>query len=123
MKTKFLWSKILVITGFVFFLIGTIDPLEGSPVIIFGSLLIAIGAYLYKSKYQLLLNLSFLFLVIGVGILFWLSSLGGVGEGSNLSIYWLYACLPMPIGWLTCLVVTILKFKEGFKVPVTILPS
>ena len=112
-----------MITGFVFFLIGTVDPLEGSPVIVFGSLLIAIGAFFYKSKYQLLLNLSFVFLSVGVGILFWLSSLGGVGGDSDLSIYWLYACLPMPIGWLTCLVVTILKFKEGFKIPVTIISS
>lgn len=115
MKTKLLWSKILVITGFVFFLIGTIDPLEGSPVIVFGSLLIAIGAFLYKSKYQLLLNLSFIFLVVGVVALFWLSFYGGVGGNTGRSMYWLFVCLPMPIGWLTCLIVTILKFKEGFK--------
>ena len=116
MKTRLLWSKILVIVGLMAMLIGAIDPLEGSLIILPGSGMVALGALLGKSRYRLLLYSAFV--TIGVGIMFGLSMLGGVGGCTGRSNWWLLVVLPLPLGWIIGLVGTIVKLMESFKVEV-----
>jgi len=116
MKTRLLWSKILVIVGLIAMLIGTIDPLEGSLIILPGSGMVALGAFLVKSRHRLLLYSAFVLIMIGVGVMFGLSMLGGVGGSTGRSNWWLVVVLPLPIGWIIGIVGTILKLIESFKV-------
>jgi hypothetical protein len=112
MKKGFNWPKILLIGGFIAILIGMIDPLEGSVVILAGSCLLAISAFLSKSKRSLILYLSFALIAVGVGLLFGLSALGGVGGNTGRSYLWLLVVLPYPAGWIMGIVGTVLMLRD-----------
>jgi hypothetical protein len=109
------WPKILLIIGFIGMLIGMVDPMEGSVVILAGSFLLAISAFLGKSKRSLIIYISFALIAVGVGMLFFLSSLGGVGGTSGRSIWWLLTVSPYPAGWILGIIGTILMLRDRSK--------
>lgn len=113
MKKKI--SKILYIIGIIALIIGAIDPLEGSVVIVGGSILIMIAAYLLKDTFRKIFLTSMILILLGVIIMFYLSSLGGFGGNSSLSIYWGLTILPYPIGWLMAVVTIIYKAVKEVK--------
>jgi len=106
------WSGIISIIGLVAMILGAIDPLEGSVVIVFGSLLSAIGAWMAGSRHFKLLILSFCLIVIGVAILFGLSSVGGIGGDTGRPMWLMIVFLPYPVGWIMGLVGAIKKLSE-----------
>lgn len=82
------WSRILVIVGFVAMVIGVLDPLEGSLVILPGTGLAALGAGLGNSRHRIPLYWSFALVAAGVGAMWGLSALGGFGGISGRSNWW-----------------------------------
>lgn len=96
-------SRWLVIVGLVLMLAGVLDPLEGSIVILAGSILVAVGAFFSgtRSRLPIVATAS---IAVGVGALFGMSALGGVGGNSGRSIWWLLLCLPYAIGWILGLI-------------------
>jgi hypothetical protein len=50
MKTCGPWSRILIIAGGIAMLVGALDPLEGSLIILPGSGLVALGTFLGHSE-------------------------------------------------------------------------
>jgi hypothetical protein len=115
MKGTLLWSRILVVVGLALMLIGAIDPLEGSLVILPGSGMVALGASLGKSRRRTLLLYGFILLAVGVGALWGMSALGGVGGDTGRSMWWALVLLPYPVGWIMGLVGAILRLIESFK--------
>ena len=109
------WSRILVIVGLVAMVIGAIDPLEGSLIILPGTGMVALGALLGKSRYRKLLYWSFALVAVGVGALFGVSALGGFGGRSGLSLWWVIVILPYPIGWIMGIVGAVRRLREGSK--------
>jgi len=109
------WSRILVIVGLVAMVIGAIDPLEGSLIILPGTGMVALGALLGKSRYRKFLYWSFALVAVGVGALFGLSALGGFGGRSGLSLWWVIVILPYPIGWIMGIVGAVRRLREGSK--------
>jgi hypothetical protein len=109
MKMKTQWVKVLYIIGIVAIIIGVLDPIEGSVVILAGSAAISISTFLNKDRYWRLFLVSLLMIVIGVFFLFYLSSLGGFGCNSSLSWWWGLLILPYPIGWLLSIVLLIIR--------------
>jgi hypothetical protein len=94
--------RVLTVVGSVAMLVGVLDPMEGSVVILLGSALVAVGAYINKSepnsvRYWLAV---FVLIAIGVGALFGLSAVGGIGGRSGHSMWWGLLILPYPIGWI-----------------------
>lgn len=81
-------------------LLGAFDPLEGSVLILLGSGLAAIGALLGMNPQRGFLGMDFVLLAVGVGALFGLSSVGGVGGRSGHSMWWLLTVTPYPVGWM-----------------------
>ena len=82
-------------------LIGAIDPMEGSLLILPGSGLVALGTYFndeQRSMFSYRLRVFFLIL-IGVGALFGFTMIGGIGGDSAYSGWWALLLLPYPIGW------------------------
>jgi hypothetical protein len=106
------WSRILVIVGLVAMLIGALDPLEGSLVILPGIGMVALGALLGNSRHRKLLCWSVVMVAVGVGALWWLSALGGFGGNSGRSNWWGLVLLPYPVGWIMGLVGAILRMRE-----------
>jgi hypothetical protein len=107
MNKRLLWSRVLMIIGTVALLIGALDPLEGAFVILPASAVIALSALLAGSRYRRLACWAFGSTAIGIGALFIISALEGVGGGpagdSGRSMWWLLTCLPYPVGWILCL--------------------
>lgn len=106
------WSRVLVIVGLVAMLIGAVDPLEGSIIILVGTALVAIGAWLGKSRYLRLLCWASALVTVGVGALWSLSGLGGIGAGSGRSNWWGLVLVPYAVGWITGLVGAIQRLRE-----------
>ena len=108
------WSRILGIAGFVAMLVGAIDPLEGSVVILAGVGVAALGARLGGSRHRRLLYWAFGLTAVGVGAMFGLSVIGGIGGNTGRSIWWALVILPYPVGWVLGIVGALKRFREGW---------
>jgi hypothetical protein len=110
-------SRLLVILGLVLMVVGALDPLEGSVVILGGSALVAIGAFLSSTHRYALQLMALALTAVGVGALFGLSALGGVGGNTGRSYWWLLLCAPYPIGWLMGIIGAARKLREPRQSP------
>jgi hypothetical protein len=101
MNARKLWSRILTIVGSIAMLVGAIDPLEGSLLILPGSGLIAIGTFLGQGGRRVFIYRIWVFILIaiGVGALWGLSAIGGLGGPTGHSNWWAVLILPYLIGW------------------------
>jgi hypothetical protein len=107
------WSRTLVVAGLIAMVIGAIDPLEGSLVILPGTAMVALGAWLGKSRYRKLLCWAFALVAVGVAALLAVSAFGGFGGRGSLSYWWGILILPYPIGWVLGIIGAIKKLREG----------
>jgi hypothetical protein len=91
----------LILVGSIAMLLGAVDPLEGSLLILPGSGLVALGTFLEHGERRVLLyRMSvFLLIVLGVGALWGLSMAGGFGGPSGRSNWWGVLILPYLVGW------------------------
>jgi hypothetical protein len=82
--------------------VGALDPLEGSLVILAGSGLVTLGTWLGGSDRRLVVDWLWLFglILFGVIALFALSAVGGIGGRSGHSLWWGLLVLPYPAAWL-----------------------
>jgi cystathionine beta-lyase family protein involved in aluminum resistance len=117
MNSRILWSRILKVVGGIAMLLGTLDPLEGSLLILPGSGLVALGVYLGGKDRRTVLYwaLAFILIAVGVGALFGLSAVGGFGGKSGRSMWWGLLLLPYPVGWLMSLAGAVIALVRFFK--------
>jgi hypothetical protein len=104
MNTRNLWSQILVIVGGIGMVVGAVDPLEGSLLILPGSGLLALGTYLGRAERRAIAYKvwAFVLIAIGFGGMWGLTAIGGIGGSTGRSLWWgLLAFLPFLIGWNT----------------------
>jgi hypothetical protein len=101
MNARKLWSRILTIVGSIAMLVGALDPMEGSLVILPGSGLVALGTFLGQSERRLIAYRVWVFILIaiGVGAMLGLTQVGGFGGNSGRSMWWGVLVLPYLIGW------------------------
>ena len=101
MNARTLWSRILIIVGSIAMLVGALDPMEGSVVILPGSGLVALGTFLGQSDRRLIAYRVWVFILIaiGVGAMWALTRGGGFGGNSGRSMWWGVLILPYLIGW------------------------
>lgn len=109
------WSRMLIIVGLVAMVIGALDPLEGSLVILPGVALVAVGALRSNSAHRLLVSCSLVLVAVGVGALWGLSALGGFGGNTGRSNWWGLVLLPYPVGWIMGLIGAIRSLREGSR--------
>jgi len=112
MSTRQRWSRALAVVGLVALLIGAIDPLEGSLVILPGAALMALAAWLGRSRHRTLLYWAFAAVAVGVGVMWGMSSIGGLGGSTGRSMWWALLLLPYPLGWVLALVGAIRRLRE-----------
>jgi hypothetical protein len=112
------WSRVLFIVGLLGMLIGAVDPLEGSVVILAGSGVAALGAMVGHTSRRRLIYSAFGLIAAGVMALFALSAVGGLGGDTGRSVWLGVVILPYPIGWIIGMTATILALREVFRRPV-----
>ncbi len=117
MNVRMLFSRILFVIGSLAMLIGIIDPLEGSLIILPGSALVLLAVALSSSERRVLIYWIWVFALIGIGVgaIFALSSVGGFGGRSGRSMLWLVTILPYPIGWIMGMRGIIIRIVEVLK--------
>jgi hypothetical protein len=95
------WAKLVSVLGGVSLVAGSVDPLEGSVLILPGSALLALGSYMGHRDRRIVAYHagSFILVAFGVGSLFLLSAIGGVGGNSGRSAWWALLLLPYLAGW------------------------
>jgi hypothetical protein len=104
--------RALGITGYVAMILGAIDPLEGSVVVLFGISLVAWAAWLRFSRGRYRLTWAWGAAVAGVAAMWIMSASGGVGGSTGRSIWWVLVLLPYPIGWLVGLIEGLRLLRE-----------
>ena len=116
-----LWSRILVILGSLAMLAGALDPLEGSLLILPGAGLVTLGTLLGDTDRALRLYwiLIFLLIAVGVGAMFALSAVGGIGGRSGHSMWWGLLILPYPLGWVMGIVSLLFRLGRTLRRPRT----
>ena len=117
MHTRELWSRILVIAGGIAMLAGVPDPLEGSVVILVGSGLVTLGTFLGNPGRSLVVYwIRVLILIaVGVGAMFALSAMGGIGGTSGRPMWWGVPILPYPVGWVMGMVSLSARLIRSFR--------
>jgi hypothetical protein len=97
--------------------VGTLDPLEGSLLILPGSGLVALGMFLGGRDRRTVLYWTWAFILIAVGVaaLFGLSAVGGIGGKEGRSMWWGILLLPYPAGWLMALAGGVAGLVRHFK--------
>ncbi len=118
MNSRMLGSRILKVVGCIAMMLGTLDPLEGSLLILPGSGMVALGVYLGGKDRRTVWYWFWVFILIGVGVgaLFGLSAVGGIGGKSGHSVWWGVLLLPYAAGWLMALVggvVALVRWVKG----------
>jgi hypothetical protein len=109
MAAPLVWLGTILAVG------GSLDPFEGSLLILPGIGLAALGAYWGKGSFRRLLPWAFASTALGVALLWYVSSLGGVGGDHGLSLWWALLLLPYPIGWLGGLVMSLLWLRQSLQ--------
>ena len=101
MDYRSILARALVVLGNVGMIIGALDPMEGSAVILPGSGLVVLGAWLGHAERRLIAYRAWVFILvaIGVGSMFGLSNAGGIGGHSGRSMWWGMLILPYLVGW------------------------
>ncbi len=120
MNSRSLWSRILKVVGGIAMLLGTLDPLEGSVLLLAGSGSVVLGMHLGGKDRRTVLYWLWVFILIavGVGAMFVLSAYGGIGGKSGHSMWWGLLLLPYPVGWFLALaggVVGLVRFLKEKK--------
>ncbi len=110
-----LWVVLLSIIGLLAMVIGALDPLEGAFVILPGSGLIALGAYLGKSHHRRFIYWAFGLTAFGVAVIIVWSLFGGVGGDTGRSTWWLLTALPYPVGWIMSLLGAVHLLINSFR--------
>jgi len=106
------WHYVLLVFGTLCMLVGAIDPLEGSIIILPGTAMVALEAFLGHSRQTRLLARASALVGLGIAALFALSAFGGLGGTTGLSWWWGALLLPYPVGWFMGLVGVGRRFRE-----------
>lgn len=109
------WISAIGIIGIVALIVGILDFLEGSVVILAGSILVTLSKYLSHDRLRKIFLLSTILIATGVFFLFYMSSLGGFGGESGLSWWYGLFVLPYPIGWILAIALLIRNLISNRK--------
>jgi len=101
MNSRERWARIVAVVGYILMLVGAIDPMEGSIIILPGSGLVAVGALIGRGEGRHVAYRMWVFLLIalGVGALWGLSLVGGFGGKSGHTLWWGVLIVPYLVGW------------------------
>ena len=95
------WSAIITLVGGLAVVLGAVDPMEGSLLILPGTGLLLLAARLGKDEHDVMTQRkqAFLLTLVGVSSLWGISFAGGFGGNTGRSMAWSLLLVPYLIGW------------------------
>lgn len=106
------WSRPILWLGTAAVVLGAFDPLEGSLVIVAGTVALIVAAHLGHLRARLLLDWGGALTALGVAVLWTMSARGGLGPTTGQSYWWALLLVPYPVGWLLSLSGAIRSIRE-----------
>ena len=94
----------MLIVAMVAMILGAVDPLEGSVVVVGGTALAAVAAATSRARGRHFLYAALALVLVGVGVMWGLSAVGGFGGSTGRTLWWWAAIVPYPVGWVLGLV-------------------
>jgi hypothetical protein len=107
------WSRLLLWIGAAALVLGALDPLEGSVVIVVAAGILMVAAHLGHLQIRRWVDWGGALAALGVAVLWGLSAAGGFGGSSGRSYWWALLLVPYPLGWLLSLSGAIRGLREG----------
>ncbi|HML84909.1 MAG TPA: hypothetical protein PKE52_07105 [Bacteroidales bacterium] len=107
--------QILYYLGVTALLLGAIDPLEGSILIASGATLLTAVSLFKKDRHKTIFLLSTIGILLGVGLMWFFSSLGGFGGNSGRPMWYGVFLLPYPLGWLAIVITLLVRLFKPKK--------
>lgn len=101
MSDRKFWSSAVSVIGGAGLVVGSLDPMEGSALILPATGLLMLASYMRSDERRLIVYRvwGFILVSLGVAALFALSAIGGIGGSSGRSVWWGLLILPYLIGW------------------------
>ena len=106
------WSRRLFVIATAALVLGAVDPLEGSIVVIAGAGVAMVAAHLGHVRARHWLDWGMALGLLGVAALWGLSAGGGIGPSTGHSYWWGLLLLPYPVGWLLSLSGAVRSLRE-----------
>jgi hypothetical protein len=107
----------MVVLGGFATVLGAVDPLEGSILILGGTALVLLGTYMGRHPRPMLVYWVWVvgLVFVGVASLWGFSAVGGLGGDTGRSMWWMLTMLPYAIGWLMAFSGLILRLVRALK--------
>jgi hypothetical protein len=112
MKEQTKLTRTLYIIGVIAMIIGALDPMEGSVIILGGNVLLVISLFMTNDRHKMHFLISLIMIAFAVAYLYYISSLGGFGGNSSRSWWWGVPILPYPVGWIFAMVMLIKRVRQ-----------
>ena len=106
------WSRGLLWIGTTALVLGAIDPLEGSLVILAAAGVVMVAAHLGHLHARRWVDWGGALAALGVAMLWAMSARGGIGPSTGRSYWWALLLVPYPLGWLLSLSGAIRGLRE-----------
>jgi hypothetical protein len=103
---------VLLWIGAAALVLGALDPLEGSLVIVVAAGVLTAAAHLGHLHARRWVDWGGALATLGVAVLWGMSAAGGIGGSSGRSSWWALLLLPYPLGWLLSLSGAIRGLRE-----------
>ena len=107
------WSRGLLWAGATALVLGAIDPLEGSLVIVAAAGAVMIAAQLGHLHARPCVVWGGALVTLGVATLWAMSAAGGIGPSTGRSYWWALLLVPYPVGWILSLFGAIRGLRES----------
>ena len=109
-------GRVLCIGGLAAMLVGVfvIDPVEGAPVILAATGLVALGAFLGRSRFRRLAYWSFGLVLVGLTATWFVSAPGNFRGVSELTGWWILVVVPYVVGGIAGLAGAVCTSLEAF---------
>ncbi|MGZ8378335.1 MAG: hypothetical protein ACXWZS_09250 [Gemmatirosa sp.] len=106
------WPRRILWIGTAALLLGALDPMEGSLVIVAGAGALVVAAHLGQFRARHRLEWGAALVALGVALLWAMSAVGGIGPSTGRSYRWALLLAPYPVGWLLSLSGAIRSLRE-----------
>ena len=112
-------GRVLCVGGLAGMVVGVfvIDPVEGAPVVLAATGLVALGAFLGRSRFHRLAYWSFGLVLVGLAAIWIVSAPGNFRGESDLTGWWILFVVPYVVGGIAGFVGAVCTSVESLSRP------